>query len=161
MPRVHNWKNMSIDVKLYIMQVIWDIDLLQYLTVLSLHISPMSRTLPGNNQVETPQKRPLSTDWNQPEENSFGFYSELIEVCACVYVCICVCIHVCKCIYVYIDMCVCVCMFIEVAVVVTLVTKSGFCPKLLQKLNTSYSTMLYWWSSLKLELVQPSGRENP
>lgn len=58
---VHSWKNMYIDVKPYVMEVIWDIDLLQYLTVLSLHISPHFSGASRKQPSETNQKRPLST----------------------------------------------------------------------------------------------------
>lgn len=50
---VPSWKNMSMDIKPYIMEMFWNIDLLQYLTVLSLHVFSISKALPWNREVET------------------------------------------------------------------------------------------------------------
>lgn len=100
---VHSWKNMNIDVKTYIMGMFWDIDLLHYLTVLSLNIFSISKALPWN-KVETTQKRLLLM-----KASSFGFCSELIAVCMSIYVHICV--YICVSIYVYI--CTCVCRYVH------------------------------------------------
>lgn len=81
---------MNMDIKTYIMGMFWDIDLFQYLTVLSLHIFSISKAFPWN-KVETTQKRLLLM-----KASSFGFCSDLIAVCmsVCVYTCTCVCRYV-------------------------------------------------------------------
>lgn len=96
---VHGWRNMIVDVKICIMGMFWGIDLLQYLTVFSLLIFSISKALPHNREVETTQKRPLFM-----KASSFGFCSELIALCVCMYICVymCVSIYICTCVCRYI-----------------------------------------------------------
>lgn len=77
---VHSWKNMNIDAKPYIKGIFWHIDLLQYLTVFSLHIFSISKALPWNREMETTRKGP-----HFMKVNPFGFCSELIAMCVSVY----------------------------------------------------------------------------
>lgn len=97
---VHSWKNMNMDVKPYIKGIFWDIDLLQYLSVLSLHIFSVTKTLLWNREMEATQKRPLFM-----KASSFGSCSEFRAMCVSVYKCI----HVCKYICIYMHMCVQIC----------------------------------------------------
>lgn len=139
---VHGWRNVIVDVKICITGMFWGIDLLQYLTVLSLLIFSISKALPHNREVETTQKRPLFM-----KASSFGFCSELIALCVCMYICVYMCVSI----YIYVH--VCADTFIEDAILMILVVSLAFFSKIALKIKH----MLLHKASLKLKLDHQVG----